>query len=202
MNRYRAEQLAPLELKSCHAGYLLEICACPGISQEQLSRRIYANKSNVARQLATLEESGYVERRPGEEDRRVMRVYPTERALAALEQVGLGNKWRHKPMELSGGQQQRGSIARALVGRPSVILADEPTGALDSRTGREVLAMLQDIHRQGNTVVLITHDNSIAVQAQRIIRLEDGKVVYDGPSNAPEAVVTPRIAGGEEGRSA
>ena len=94
------------------------------------------------------------------------------------------------------------SIARALVGRPSVILADEPTGALDSRTGREVLAMLQDIHRQGNTVVLITHDNSIAVQAQRIIRLEDGKVVYDGPSDAPEAVVTPRIAGGEEGRSA
>ena len=123
-----------------------------------------------------------------------------ERALAALEQVGLGNKWRHKPMELSGGQQQRVSIARALVGRPSVILADEPTGALDSRTGREVLAMLQDIHRQGNTVVLITHDNSIAVQAQRIIRLEDGKVVYDGPSDAPEAVVTPRIAGGEEGR--
>ena len=122
-----------------------------------------------------------------------------ERALAALEQVGLGNKWRHKPMELSGGQQQRVSIARALVGRPSVILADEPTGALDSRTGREVLAMLQDIHRQGNTVVLITHDNSIAVQAQRIIRLEDGKVVYDGPSDAPEAVVTPRIAGGEEG---
>ena len=105
-------------------------------------------------------------------------------------------------MELSGGQQQRVSIARALVGRPSVILADEPTGALDSRTGREVLAMLQDIHRQGITVVLITHDNSIAVQAQRIIRLEDGKVVYDGPSDAPEAVVTPRIAGGEEGRSA
>ena len=87
MNRYRAEQLAPLELKSCHAGYLLEICACPGISQEQLSRRIYANKSNVARQLATLEESGYVERRPGEEDRRVMEVYPTEKALAALPKI-------------------------------------------------------------------------------------------------------------------
>ena len=118
-----------------------------------------------------------------------------ERALAALEQVGLGDKWRHRPMELSGGQQQRVSIARALVGRPSVILADEPTGALDSRTGREVLAMLQDLHRAGHTVVLITHDNSIAVQAQRIIRLEDGRVVYDGPASAPEAVVTPRTPG-------
>ena len=80
MNRYRTEQLAPLELKSCHAGYLLAICACPGITQEQLSRRIYANKSNVARQLAVLEESGYVLRQPGEADRRVMRVYPTEKA--------------------------------------------------------------------------------------------------------------------------
>ena len=118
-----------------------------------------------------------------------------DRALAALEQVGLGDKWRHRPMELSGGQQQRVSVARALVGRPSVILADEPTGALDSRTGREVLAMLQDLHRAGHTVVLITHDNSIAVQAQRIIRLEDGRVVYDGPANAPEAVVTPRAPG-------
>ena len=122
-----------------------------------------------------------------------------DRALAALEQVGLGDKWRHRPMELSGGQQQRVSIARALVGRPSVILADEPTGALDSRTGREVLAMLQDLHRAGHTVVLITHDNSIAVQAQRIIRLEDGRVVYDGPADAPEAVVTPGAAGRQRG---
>ena len=122
-----------------------------------------------------------------------------DRALAALEQVGLGDKWRHRPMELSGGQQQRVSVARALVGRPSVILADEPTGALDSRTGREVLAMLQDLHRAGHTVVLITHDNSIAVQAQRIIRLEDGRVVYDGPANAPEAVVTPRSPGARGG---
>ena len=125
-----------------------------------------------------------------------------QRAIRALERVGLAEKRKNLPSQLSGGQQQRVSIARALAGDPSVILADEPTGALDSRTGREVLAMLQDIHRQGNTVVLITHDNSIAVQAQRIIRLEDGKVVYDGPSDAPEAVVTPRIAGGEEGRSA
>ena len=118
-----------------------------------------------------------------------------ERAKVALELVGLGDKMKHKPNELSGGQQQRVSIARALVGEPSVILADEPTGALDSRTGREVLGILQELHAAGHTVVLITHDNSIAVQAQRIIRLEDGKVVYDGPADAPEAVVTPRAAG-------
>lgn len=87
MNQYRTELLAPLALKSCHASYLLEICACPGISQEQLARRIYINKSNVARQLAILEENGYVTRRPGEEDRRVMRVYPTEKAQAALPRI-------------------------------------------------------------------------------------------------------------------
>ena len=118
-----------------------------------------------------------------------------ERAKIALELVGLGDKLRHKPSQLSGGQQQRVSIARALAGDPAVILADEPTGALDSRTGREVLTMLQQLHAAGNTVVLITHDNSIAVQAQRIIRLEDGRVVYDGDAHAPEAVVTPNLAG-------
>ena len=114
-----------------------------------------------------------------------------ERALSALDRVGLASKYKNRPNQLSGGQQQRVSIARALAGNPSVILADEPTGALDSHTGREVLKMLQELHRQGNTVVLITHDNSIAVQAQRIIRLEDGRVVYDGDAHAPEAVVQP-----------
>ena len=122
-----------------------------------------------------------------------------ERAKTALELVGLGDKLRHKPNQLSGGQQQRVSIARALVGEPAVILADEPTGALDSRTGREVLGLLQSLHAAGNTVVLITHDNSIADQAQRIIRLEDGHVIYDGPADAPEAVVTPRTSGRERG---
>ena len=125
----------------------------------------------------------------------VSRAERRERARAVLEQVGLGDKLKHKPQQLSGGQQQRVSIARALAGRPAVILADEPTGALDSHTSREVLGMLQDLHRQGNTVVLITHDNSIAVQAQRIIRLEDGRVVYDGDAHAPEAVVRPGAAG-------
>ena len=118
-----------------------------------------------------------------------------ERARIALEMVGLGNKLRHKPMQLSGGQQQRASIARALAGDPAVILADEPTGALDSHTGREVLSMLQELHAAGNTVVLITHDNSIAVQTQLIIRLEDGQVVYDGDAQAPEAIVVPGAAG-------
>ena len=97
--------------------------------------------------------------------------------------------------QLSGGQQQRVSIARALVRNPAVILADEPTGALDSHTGREVIGMLQQLHREGHTVVLITHDNSIAVQAERIIRLEDGQVVYDGDAHAPEAIVQPTLSG-------
>ena len=123
----------------------------------------------------------------------VPRAERRRRAAAALEQVGLGDKLKNKPSQLSGGQQQRVSIARALAGNPAVILADEPTGALDSHTGREVLGMLQQLHRQGNTVVLITHDNSIAVQAQRIIRLEDGRVVYDDDARAPEAIVQPTL---------
>jgi len=119
------------------------------------------------------------------------RAQRRERAMELLNMVGLAEKYKHKPNQLSGGQQQRVSIARALSAKPSVLLADEPTGALDSHTSREVLGLLQKIHDQGNTVVLITHDNSIAVQAQRIIRLEDGRVVYDGDARAPEAVVQP-----------
>ena len=120
------------------------------------------------------------------------------RALKALKRVGLESKARNMPNQLSGGQQQRVSIARALAGDPSVILADEPTGALDSRTSREVLSFLQELNREGNTIVLITHDNSIAVRAQRIIRLQDGRVIYDGPSDDPRAVVQPMDAGEEE----
>ena len=115
------------------------------------------------------------------------------RAAKALEQVGLGNQLHKRPSEMSGGQMQRVAIARALVNNPDILLADEPTGALDSHTGREVLGLLQQLHQQGHTVVLITHDNSIAVQADRIIRLEDGQVVYDGDSHAPEAMVQPTL---------
>lgn len=113
-----------------------------------------------------------------------------ERSRKVLERVGLANKMKNLPNQLSGGQQQRVSIARALAGNPSVILADEPTGALDTKTGREVIQLLKDLHKEGNTVVLITHDNSIAVQADRIIRLEDGRIVYDGPSGVKDSVVT------------
>ena len=113
-----------------------------------------------------------------------------KRSLKLLEQVGLADKAGNVPGQLSGGQQQRVAIARALAGEPAVILADEPTGALDSQTGREVLGYLQLLNQEGRTIVLITHDNSIARQAQRIIRLEDGKIVYDGRPDSPEAVVS------------
>ena len=112
-------------------------------------------------------------------------------AIHSLERVGLADKRKHLPSQLSGGQQQRVSIARALAGSPSVILADEPTGALDSRTGREVLGFLKKLNREGDTVVLITHDNSIAVRADRIIRLQDGRIIYDGDAHDPRAVVQP-----------
>ena len=114
-----------------------------------------------------------------------------ERARKALARVELSGKEKNLPSQLSGGQQQRVSIARALAGNPSVILADEPTGALDSRTGREVLKFLQKLNREGDTVVLITHDNSIAVKAKRIVRLQDGRIIYDGDAHDPQAVVQP-----------
>ncbi len=117
-----------------------------------------------------------------------------EIAKKALERVGLTGKEKNYPSQLSGGQQQRVSIARALAGNPSVILADEPTGALDSRTGREVLEFLQQLNAEGNTIVLITHDNSIAKAAKRIVRLHDGSVVYDGPSDTDGAVVQAHIS--------
>ena len=131
----------------------------------------------------------------------VSRAERHKRAKEVLEKVGLGDKLKNKPNQLSGGQQQRVSIARALVRNPPLILADEPTGALDSHTGREVLGMLQELHNEGHTVVLITHDNSIAVQAERIIRLEDGRVVYDGDSHSPEAVVQPTLLPEQESQT-
>lgn len=103
-----------------------------------------------------------------------------EAAMEALERVGIADKWKNHPNQLSGGQQQRASIARALAGSPSLILADEPTGALDSRTSREVLDFLIKLNKEGNTIVLITHDRSIAEEARRVVKIYDGKIVFDG----------------------
>lgn len=102
-----------------------------------------------------------------------------EMAIEALKKVGMEARMHHKPKELSGGQQQRVAIARALAPHPPLILADEPTGALDSKTGEQVMEMLKEIHSDGNTVVLITHNTDIARQAQRVIRIADGKITSD-----------------------
>ncbi len=108
---------------------------------------------------------------------------PAERkkkAMESLERVGLQNKWKNMPSQLSGGQQQRVSIARALAGDPSLILADEPTGALDSKTSKEVLNFLKKLNDEGNTIVMITHDPSIAMNSKRVVRIMDGKIMFDG----------------------
>lgn len=102
-----------------------------------------------------------------------------ERALESLKRVGLETHLKHKSTELSGGQKQRVAIARALATKPQIILADEPTGALDSKTGKEVLAMLKDLNKEGNTIIIITHDNEIASEAKRIIHVKDGKITSD-----------------------
>ena len=112
-----------------------------------------------------------------------------ERALRSLEKVGLADKWASRPKQLSGGQQQRVSIARALAGSPSLILADEPTGALDSRTSRDVLDFMKELNREGNTIVMITHDSSIAMEARRVVRIHDGKINFDGDVEECAAVI-------------
>lgn len=107
---------------------------------------------------------------------KVPKVQRTERVKAALSRVGLEKRAKHLPTELSGGQQQRVAIARAIVTNPKLILADEPTGALDSKTSREIIDIFHELHEQGNTIVLITHDSNVAKQAQRSIHILDGKI--------------------------
>jgi len=106
------------------------------------------------------------------------------RAEKALDSVGLGSRKHHRPNEMSGGQRQRVAIARALVNGPSILLADEPTGNLDSKTGEEILALMEELHRAGNTIILVTHEDDLAQHAARIVRLRDGKIVSDTRNRA------------------
>ena len=117
-----------------------------------------------------------------------------DRAMKALERVGLGQRTHHTPSELSGGQQQRVAIARALVNEPAILLADEPTGALDSKTGVEIMDLFQSLHKDnGQTVILVTHDAYVARHTDRIIKLSDGKIVADEINKNPIKAGTPRV---------
>ncbi|MBK9246962.1 MAG: ABC transporter ATP-binding protein [Ignavibacteria bacterium] len=115
----------------------------------------------------------------------VSRSERRERAIKTLEEVGLGDRMQHKPNELSGGQRQRVAIARALVTKPSIILADEPTGNLDSKTGDEIMRLFQELWKRGNTIIIVTHEEDIARHAHRILRVRDGKVESDTVNPEP-----------------
>src|SRR5262245_908365 len=115
----------------------------------------------------------------------VPRLERLKRAKEALEAVGLGDRMSHKPNELSGGQRQRVAVARALINTPSLLLADEPTGNLDSKTGAELMALFDQLNRRGNTIVVVTHEDDIAQHARRVVKLMDGKIVFDHPVERP-----------------
>jgi putative ABC transport system ATP-binding protein len=122
---------------------------------------------------------------PAEERRRV--------ALDVLAQVGLADRIHHKPSELSGGQRQRVAVARALVNNPSILLADEPTGNLDSKTGNEIMALFEELSRKGNTIILVTHEEDIARHARRILRIRDGRIASDEKVDGRELKVTSHV---------
>jgi putative ABC transport system ATP-binding protein len=117
--------------------------------------------------------------------RRIGRIEARNRALEALSHVGLGDRWEHRPNQLSGGQQQRVAIARALVNRPALLLADEPTGNLDSRTGLEIMAIFQALNKKGHTIVMVTHEPDIAAFTGRQIHMKDGRVLQDARVEHP-----------------
>jgi putative ABC transport system ATP-binding protein len=125
-----------------------------------------------------------------------------EKAVQALESVGLGNRMHHKPNELSGGQRQRVDIARALVGNPSLLLADEPTGNLDSATGEEIIRLFGELNQRGHTILLVTHEPRLAARCPRAIRLSDGKVVADGPGAEVAVLGAPPVPAPHPGAAA
>ena len=163
-----------------HGTYLLDGTDVRELTDKELSHirnkqiGIIFQQYNLIQSLTVLEnvELPLIYQGVNADDRREM-------ALAALERVGLAGRIKHHPTEMSGGQQQRVAIARAIAAHPPIIMADEPTGALDSHTGQEVLHFLQQLNREGTTVILITHDNGIAATARRCVRLADGKIVDD-----------------------
>jgi len=110
-----------------------------------------------------------------------------KKARHALERVGLGERMDHRPNQLSGGEKQRVAVARALINNPSILLADEPTGNLDSRTSREILALFSELHKQGQTIIMVTHESDVACHAQRIVRMLDGRILSDMPVEQDDA---------------
>ncbi len=111
----------------------------------------------------------------------------SKKAKQTLKRVGLGDRMRHRPNQLSGGEKQRVAVARALVNNPSILLADEPTGNLDSKTSREILGLFDDLHKEGQTIIMVTHESDVACHAKRIIRMLDGKIISDLPIEADDA---------------
>ena len=163
-----------------HGEYYLDGTNVRELSDRELSRirnrqiGFIVQQYNLIQSLTVLEnvELPLIYQGVGADERR-------ELAMEALERVGLLGRIKHKPVEMSGGQQQRVAIARAIATHPPIIMADEPTGALDSHTGHDVLRFLQQLNKEGSTVILITHDNGIAATARRCVRLQDGKIVED-----------------------
>ena len=163
-----------------HGEYYLDGTNVRELSDRELSRirnrqiGFIFQQYNLIQSLTVLEnvELPLIYQGVGADERR-------ELAMEALERVGLLGRIKHKPVEMSGGQQQRVAIARAIATKPPIIMADEPTGALDSHTGQEVLKFLQELNKEGSTVILITHDNGIAATARRVVRLADGRIIED-----------------------